>query len=221
MITVCLYKRNHHFNLWKLYIETFFTIWSTYLPVLETNACSVLSHWSLSLPIISKTPWSLGRFHLAHTIVTGPPPPTKVMVAPATANTKQLFLQIPPSSDQAKIQHLTKEHRAGSSVEAEQNARKRMTRHTCIFLSPVSYFLFVPGSEVCIRLIILEKSINHWWQSKAKWMKQGLSSRAQKRLWKKKQPGKRENEGMWGPMCFAESASTLSLTSHTLDILVL
>lgn len=51
---------------WKVYMETFFIIWPTHLPVLETNACSVLSHWSLSLKVIFKVTWSLRSFHPAH-----------------------------------------------------------------------------------------------------------------------------------------------------------
>lgn len=123
------------------------------------------------------------KFPSSSTVVTGPSPLLKFSVAPPPANTKQSFLPTLPSLDQAQAQHLTKVHRSGSSMEAEQNAKKREPRRTCIFLSPVPYLLFAPGHEVCIRPSILEERGCHGkWQSKAKLMKQGLSSRAQKRV---------------------------------------
>lgn len=80
----------------------------------------------------------------------------------------------------------------------------------------VSYFFFAPGHLASNRLTILEGCVCHWkWQTTATWMKQGVSSRAQKAVWNKRKPEKRE----WGhvrvhvgnTLSFEESAPTLSL----------
>lgn len=159
-------------------------------------------------------------------VVIGPSAPTKVPAVPPPATITQSFPPTPTFSDQAQTQHWTKVHRSGSSTEAEQNAKKREPRHVCIFLSPVSYFLFAPGHEVCIRLGILEEHECHGkWQRKANEWSRGYPPE-HRREWNKRKPGKRENGGMWGHtwethLAFAESASTPSLTSHTLAVLEL
>lgn len=180
----------------KVYIKAFFIIWSTHLPVLETNAFSVLSHWSLSWKIISKIiPGSLGRFHLVHIIVSGQSPPTEATVILPPANTKWLFPRTSPSSNQVKAQHLTKVHTPGFSFHGSKEKKHKAHLH---LLNLVSYFFFAPGHLASIRLIILEGCVCHWtWQTNATWMKQGVSSRAQKAVWNKRSQ-RTENEGMWG-----------------------
>lgn len=182
---------------WKVYMETFFIIWPTHLPVLETNACSVLSlHWSLSLKVIFIITWSLRSFHPTHNFLW--PITTDLVHSGSFFSQHQAVLPtdpviLGPGSDSAFKQGAQNWILPWKQNKMQRKQSQDMPLH---LLKLLLYFVYALGHEVCIRLSILEEhevmgsgrvKLNEWS------IEPHLLQEPQ-REWNKRKPGERE----WG-----------------------